>query len=299
MRNSFGEKLKKHFFLRLLLFTIATSFCSYAQEEKTDDLDDILDDLFFSNQQFLDELLETNSFSFLYTSLSYSNNTFFSGRDAGTDQFNFIPQVSYYHSSGVNLSVSGIYYEKFSPSWDFTSASLSYFNTLGKNKNTTYTAGYTRFFYSDGFDDFTNSIDLNIGIRNKKRTIGSNISASYLFGSDTSYQFVSSSYVAVDVLRKAKISIRLRPKLSFIVAKQNFTFFEELDTRPFFRSTTQSVFNLLNTQVTVPVSLTTNSWDFDVGYSINIPNAVANESNLPATNFFSISIGYVFDLTKK
>jgi len=84
----------------LLLFSIATSFCSYAQEENLEDLDGLIDELFFNNQQFLDELIESDfSFNFLYTSVSYNSNTFFSGRDSGTDQFNAIPQVSYYHSS--------------------------------------------------------------------------------------------------------------------------------------------------------------------------------------------------------
>ena len=84
----------------LLLFSIATSFCAYAQEESLEDLDGLIDELFFNNQQFLDELIESDfSFDFLYTSVSYNSNTFFSGRDSGTDQFNTIPQVSYYHSS--------------------------------------------------------------------------------------------------------------------------------------------------------------------------------------------------------
>ena len=118
----------------LLLFSIATSFCAYAQEESLEDLDGLIDELFFNNQQFLDELIESDfSFDFLYTSVSYNSNTFFSGRDSGTDQFNTIPQVSYYHSSGFNASISGIYYQNFDPSWDFTSVSLGYFKTTGKN----------------------------------------------------------------------------------------------------------------------------------------------------------------------
>jgi len=104
------------------------------------------------------ELLESDfSYNFLYTSVSYNSNTYFSGRDSGTDQFNIIPQVSYYHSSGFNASISGIYYQNFDPSWDFTSVSLGYFNTLGKQKNIIYNLGYTHFFYADGYDFFTNS----------------------------------------------------------------------------------------------------------------------------------------------
>ena len=180
----------------LLLFTMATSFCSYGQEDNLDDIDGLLDELFFNDQQFLDELIESDfSYNFIYTSVSYNNNTYFSGRDVGTNQFNIIPQVSYYHSSGFNASISGIYYQEFSPNWDFTSLSLGYFNTLGEQKMFVYNLGYTKYFYTDGYDGFTNSIDLSFGVRNKKRNFGTTISASYVFGTDVSYQVVSNTFV--------------------------------------------------------------------------------------------------------
>mgnify|MGYP000176866819 FL=1 len=296
----FYQKIKTNIkVFGLLLFTVATSFCSYAQEKEDDVIDDLLDDLFFSDKQFIDELVEGgSSFNFIYASLGYNSNTFFSGRDSGTDQFNIIPQVSYYHSSGFNASISGVYYQNFDPHWDFTSLSLGYLNTLGKNNTVIYSAGYTKFFYADDFDDFTNSIDLSLGIRNKKRTLGSTISGSYLFGSDESYQIVSSSFARINLLRKANYALRIRPTISFIAAKQSFTYFERFRTRPFIRLITQEVFNVLNTQVLIPVSFTLKSWDFELGYALNLPNAVANESDLPTTGFLSFSLGYLFDFSK-
>jgi hypothetical protein len=286
----------------LLLFSIATSFCSYGQEKISDDIDDLIDELFFDNQQFLDEFIESDfSYNFLYTSISYNSNTFFSGRDVGTDQFNLIPQVSYYHSSGFNASISGIYYENFAPSWDFTSVSLGYFNTLGRQKNIIYNVGYTKYFYSDTFDDFTNSLDFSIGIRNKKRTLGSTISTSYLFGTDESYQIVSSSFVNFNVKRTSNFAVRFRPNINFIIARQSFFFSKILRTPsgPQLFEFRQNVFDLLNTQVSFPISLTTNSWDFEIGYNINLPNMVANEADLQTTSFVNFSFGYMFDLNKK
>lgn len=299
MINSYQKIKTKFRVFGLLLFSMATSFCSYAQDRSDEDIDVILDDIFFSNKQFLDELIEGgSSYNFLYASAAYNSNTYFSGRDSGTDQFHIIPQVSYYHSSGFNTSISGLYYQNFDPRWDFTSVSLGYLNTLGNSNTIIYGAGYTKFFYVDDFDDFTNSIDINLGIRNKKRTLGTTISASYLFGSDQSYQLVSTSFARINLIRKATFALRLRPTLSFIVAQQEFTYFQRFATRPFFRSVTQEVFNLLNTQLTIPLSITAKSWDFEFGYYLNIPNAVANESDLPNTSFFGLSVGYLFDLNR-
>lgn len=288
-------------FFRLLLFTIATSFCSYAQEINEDDIDLLLTDLFFSEQQFLDELIESDaSYNFLYTSISYNNNTYFSGRDAGTDQFHVIPQISYYHSSGFNGSVSGIYYQEFLPNWDFTSLSLGYFNSLGKKKNIVYNLGYTKFFYTDGYDVFTNSLDISLGVRNKKRTLGTTISASYLFGTDESYQVISNSYVNFTLIRTPNFVVRLRPNVNFIIAKQSLAIERIIfvNQQSVIETINFNIFDLLNTQITIPLSLSIKSWDFELGYNLNLPNPVLKESNLEATSFFSLSVGYLFDLNK-
>ena len=296
------QKVKKQLqFYGLLLFSLATSFCSYAQEENLDDIDGLIDELFFYDQQFLDELIEGGlTYNFLYTSVSYNTNTFFSGRDSGTDQFNIIPQVSYYHSSGFNASISGIYYQNFAPAWDFTSVSVGYFNTIGKQKNFNYNLGYTHFFYSDDFDDFTNSIDLSVGIRNIKRTLGTTLAASYLFGTNTSLQLVSNSFLNINLKRTSNLALRFRPNISFIIADQTYTFSSLIRSPlgPRIVTVVQEVFDLLNTQLSFPLSLSTKSWDFEVGYHLNLPNAVSNESNLSNTNFFSFSVGYLLDLNK-
>ena len=285
----------------LLLFSMATSFCSYAQEENLEDLDSLIDELFFNNQQFLDELIENDfSINFLYTSLSYNSNTFFSGRDSGADQFNIIPQVSYYHSSGFNASISGIYYQNFDPNWDFTSVSLGYFKTLGKNKNFHYNIGYTKVFYTDDFDDFTNSLDLSLGIRNKKRTIGTTVSASYLFGSDESYQVVSSSYLNFTLKRAPNFALRLRPNVNFIITKQSIAVKKVvfIDQQIVTEIINFNIIDLLNTQLSFPLSLSTKSWDFEFGYNFNFPNLVLKESSIPTSSYFNFSIGHLFDLNK-
>ena len=286
----------------LLLFSIATSFCLHAQEEPSEDLDLLIDELFFNDQQFLEEFIESDfSYNFVYTSFSYNSNTYFSGRDSGTDQFNVVPQFSYYHSSGFNASISGVYYQDFDPSWDFTSASLGYFNTIGKHKNILYNLGYTKYFYTDSFDDFTNSFDVSLGIRNKKRTLGTSVAVSYLFGSDNSYQIVSSTFANFTPKRTSRFAARFRPSINFIISKQTLTFPKIVvsDRNIILKAVSYSIFDLLNTQISFPISLTTNFWDFELGYTINLPNAVVYEKDLNTSGFFSFSIGYMFDFKRK
>lgn len=285
--------------VRLLLFIIATSFLSYAQEpNENEQLDILLGELFFNENEFIDDILESiQTKNFIYTQVRYNNNTFFSGRDSGIDQFNLSPELTYYHKSGFNISVSGIYYENFDPNWDYTNISLGYYNTIGTNKLFHYKTGYTKYFYKDGWDTFTNSLDASIGIRNKKRNLGSVLAASYLFGTDQSLQLVSNNYSRISLIKRKEFSLKLRPQLNFIVAKQTIALeqLNDIGGESTLEFVEYDIFDLLNTQVNLPLTFTTKSWDIGLGYTLNFPSAVATEENLKTTGFFNFSIGYLID----
>ncbi|NNK83704.1 MAG: hypothetical protein HKO92_11325 [Flavobacteriaceae bacterium] len=286
---------------RLLLFLVATTFHINAQELEKDEIDILLDDLFFNEQELVEDILNSfNTYNFLYSNISFNNNTFFSGRESGVNQFNIVPQLSYYSSSGFNVSVSGIYYETFNPNWDFTNISLGYYKAIGKEKLFHYNVGYTRYFYSNGWDTFTNSTDLSLGIRNKNKSLGTKFSVSYLFGKDQSFQIVSSSYANASLSRTKNYVLKFRPQISFLIAQQTIALAQlPLDTNLDLEYEYNDIFDLLNTQLNLPISLSTKSWDFELGYNINFPSPVESESNLDITSFFNLSIGYLIDLDKK
>ncbi|NND79675.1 MAG: hypothetical protein HKN53_07245 [Maribacter sp.] len=286
----------------LLLFTVATSVGLNAQDKEGDEIDLLLDQLFFNDQQFIDEILDSfNTYNFLYTNLSFDSNTFFAGRDSGVDQFNLIPQLSYYSSSGFNVSISGLYYETFTPNWSFTNVYVGYYHAIDNKKRLHYNVGYTRYFYSDDWDTFTNSIDLGISLQNKKKTMGTKLDASYLFGTDQSFQLTSRTYANVTLTRNKNFVLKFRPQVDFLIAQQTIAL-EQLNTQGNPTSTEfiyNDIFALLNTQLNLPIILATKSWDFELGYNINFPSAVETESNLNRTGFFNISIGYLIDLDTK
>jgi hypothetical protein len=283
----------------LLLFTAATSVNLYAQEPKKDEIDMLLDELFFNDEQFMYDILNSfNTNNFIYTNVSFNSNTFFTGRDSGINQFNLVPQISYYSTSGFNISISGIYYETFSPNWDFTNVSIGYYNTLGKKKSFNYNVGYTRYFYANGWDVFTNAISLSLGARNNNRTLGTRLTTSYLFGTDQSFQIVSRNYANLTLTKGHNYSLKFRPQLSFIIAQQT-TALEQLNTQGEVTTTEyiyNDIFDLLNTQLNIPISLATKSWDFELGYNINFPSRVETEPELDTTGFVNLSIGYLIDL---
>ena len=296
-RNTFMQKLNM---IKLLLFTVATSFISYGQQNKDDqDIDSLLDELFFNDKELVDDLLNSiNQYDFIYTSLIYNSNTFFAGRDSGVDQFNVIPQVSYFSSSGFNAAVTGIYYQNQENKWDFVSLTAGYANTIGKQKNIHYNLGYSRFFYSDSWDEFNNSIDLLLGIRNQKRTLGLVVNGSYLFGTDNSVQISSRIYGNFSLVRESDYAIKFRPQVNFLVAEQVIAYIIPPRNGNLPRVGISEEFNLLNTQLSIPISYTSSTWDVELSWNLNMPSPIANEGSLNSTNFFSLSVGYLFDLRK-
>ncbi|MGK0235879.1 MAG: hypothetical protein ACI9EK_002420 [Psychroserpens sp.] len=283
--------------IKLLLFTIATSFVSFGQEKNEDDiLDSLLDDLFFNDKEFVDDILNSiNQYDYLYTTATYNSNTYFAGRDSGLDQFSFIPQISYYSSSGFNATISSVYYENQSPNWDFVSLSAGYSNTIGKKKTVHYNIGYSRFFFNDDFDSFNNSIDFMLGARTDNSMFGVLFSGSYLFGTDQSVQLSSRIYGNIPLTRQSNFALKFKPQVSFLLAQQAIT----LKNINSLMSITTEEFGLLNTQLNLPVSFATSSWDFELSWNLNLPSPLPNEKNLNSTNFFALSIGYLLDLKKK
>lgn len=286
--RKFGTTLK---LIKLLLFTIATSLVSYGQETDDQEIDSLLDELFFSDAQLVDDLMNAiNEYNFIYASATYSSNTFFAGRDSGVDQLNIAPQISYFSSSGFNAAISSVYFAEQSPNWDFVSITAGYGNTIGKKKNFHYNVSYSRFFFSDGFDDFNNSIDGFIGLRNKERTFGGIFSASHLFGSEQSIQLSSRIYGNFNLDRGSSWALKFRPQLNFLIAEQAVSFI------PPPLPITNEEFTLLNTQLNLPISYTTSTWDIELGWNLNMPNSIQGEGSLDSTNFFTLSVGYLFDL---
>jgi len=92
--------------------------------------------------------------------------------------------------------------------------------------------------------------------------------------------------------------LNLRPQLNIILGKQTielwiFVIKNGMSTS---QSYSSNVSNLYNTQVNLPLQLNVDSFDFELGYNINFPSEVGNETNLKNTSYFNFSVAYLFNL---
>ncbi len=287
-------------FLTFLMFL--GGLITYAQEksppDKEKEVDEIIDSLL--EEDILNELVQnTNNFKFLYVSVDYNSETYFSGRDIGVDQYNIRPQITFMHSNGFMLSLSGIYYNEFVPKWDHTAATIGYNKNLGEKKLFRLYATGSKYFYSEGVDNpFHYTLTFGAGIKNKHRTIGTQLSGTYLFGNDQSFQMTSTSYASFKLLKTKKSSLKLRPELSIIAGQQTFELAQAtiVDGLLITNYLENDVFDLINTQINLPLEFSTGFFDFELGYTINLPSAIGTETNLRTTSFFNLSVAYLIDL---
>lgn len=292
--------MKKTGVLLLLIFSVLTIYAQEIPEKDkialSTEEDEIIDNL-LGDDIDVDQFLESiASFQFLYFSVDYNNKTYFSGRDIGTDQFNINPQITYIHSNGFFVGVNGVYYSEFTPNWDYTSVTVGYGQSFGKSKAYKWTSSYARYFYSAGVDNpFTNAISFGLEATNKKKTLGTELSATYLFGDDTSFQVVSSSYGVVNLFKAKEYQLRLRPELNIVVAQQTIQLAQTFTIRgrKFTRYIQNNDFGLINTQLQIPLQLNVGDFDFELGYIVNFPSALEGETGLEITNNINFSISYL------
>lgn len=284
--------------LWLLLFAMGANNYSYCQnEQELDELDILLDEILFSEDQFIDDIMEdAYRYNILYTSLTFNSNTYYFGRSNEVDQFNLTPQISYSSSKGIVASISGIYFDEYEPNWSHTNVSMGYFNYIGKKELFRYHVGYTHTFFSDGWDSLTNSIDVIVGLRNEKRTLGIKIYGYYLFGKGQSYLMVAEGYGNFTLLKRSKYKIKHRPEINFIFGQQMLYYNRYYHNGN--ENWEDSYNGLMNTQLSLPIYLVTKSWDFEIGYTINFPTAFYSGGSPSPTGFFSVSVGYLIDFSR-
>ena len=300
--------MKKFLFSIVFISSFVVGFSQEQLTNKNEDneVNEILDELL--NQQSFDDLMASLvNADFLYFSLNYNSDTYFSGREIDVNQYNMTPQISYMNSKGFFASISGVIYSEFIPNWDVTILTVGYGKSFGKNNLFRYFGSVSGYLYSNNDIDglYNSNVNAGIGIKNKKNTIGSQLSGSYYFGGESTFQIVSRSYANINLVKNKKHSLKFRPQISVISGSQlvNITgvSFENelLNTKSIVEqevSETKKEFSLIYTQLNFPIQYSYNSFDFEIGYNLNIPFELENETNLNNTGFFNIGLSYLLDL---
>ncbi|CAI8278424.1 MAG: Uncharacterised protein [Flavobacteriales bacterium] len=277
-----------------LLFVMISALCT-AQEVELSEADVILDDLFVSDSldvlKLFDKLKKQD---YLYTTVIYNNKTLFSGRDFGVNQYSMFPSISYIDGDNFFLNLNAGYYSGVNPTWDFVTLSGGYSNYLNKRKTLLASGVYSYSSYSQDVADLNNH-RLTAGLSFRKKWFRNTLTLGYLFGGASSTFVSNNTYISIDILDTKLFDISLRPRIGFFWGNQTVS--ELVFIRPRqFEYVNTNYFQLLNTEVGIPVELDFGNWDVEIEYTFNSPKALPSEEGLKNSGFILLSLGYLIEL---
>ena len=275
--------MKKFLFVGFLL--VHLHIFSQTKEEDTI-LDSVMDE-FFSTDSLLVDLSKTN---YLYTNFSFDESVFFAGRDFDINQFGFTPSISYMRGQNFFISVGSAYFSELDPKWDFVSISSGYSLFLDRKERFSLMGIYSRIFFADDTAQL-NPNRLSAALAFRKNSFRLRCATGYLFGGSTAFYTSLTSSYDISIFETESWEMSFNPQLSFLMSEQTIS--EQIASGFFTTQTVErNVFDLINTQISIPLELDRGNWDFQLSYNINLPKALANESNLSPTGYLSFSIGY-------
>lgn len=277
-----------------LFFVMISALCT-AQEVELSEADVILDDLFVSDSldvlKLFDKLKKQD---YLYTTVIYNNKTLFSGRDFGVNQYSMFPSISYIDGDNFFLNLNAGYYSGVNPTWDFVTLSGGYSNYLNKRKTLLASGVYSYSSYSQDVADLNNH-RLTAGLSFRKKWFRNTLTLGYLFGGASSTFVSNNTYISIDILDTKLFDISLRPRIGFFWGNQTVS--ELVFIRPRqFEYVNTNYFQLLNTEVGIPVELDFGNWDVEIEYTFNSPKALPSEEGIKNSGFILLSLGYLIEL---
>lgn len=283
-------------FMRKLKFILACiTALVLAQERVKSEADAILDELFPIDSLTIESMvLDLKKQDFLYINTLYNTKTLFSGRDFGVEQYSFFPAISYIDSNNFFLNVGSGYYSEVDPQWDFISFSGGYSNHLNKKKSIVATVAYSYTTFTEDVADLNNQrVSLSLSYRAK--WFRNALSGGYLFGGNRSSYLSNNTYFNIDLLASKSLDISIEPRVGVFWGNQTITELVRIGSFQF-QEVSTDVFQLLNTEVSIPIEFDFGKWDFEIDYTYAMPNALPGEEKPSNNGYFSISLGYLIRL---
>ena len=306
-----------------LLFTLH----SYSQQTQLDkEINELIDDLFFNNNPIEDLVNSISIKDFVYINVNYNSNTFYAGRKADFDQYNFTSQITYFNKRGWYVNVSGIFLSELDPKWDLTSLAGGYSQKLGEKGNFVWNTNISKYFFTvDSSDIFSNRISSGFSYYSNNGKIFFNSVGSYFFGGSNLFQIQANLIYNISlyneynstkrspsnddiIMLSDNINVAKRksdyqkPVIEFSPSLVLFVNSEKISTvtnsllfnRNYSLLSEQTYFGLINTQLQLPVNLNWKYFDIEISYNLNFPKSVFTVVDPKVTSFFGFSLGYFF-----
>ena len=279
------------FFLFLLFVCWSSlSLAQNPESEEPSDIDELLDELFVVDTLAVLQAYDELKGGFLYASISFDEQAYFSGRDFDVDQFGLAPSLTYLSSHGTYLFAGGTYYSELDPTWDLFAIGAGQFWSLGTKKQWSVSANYTHSFLGEDSEGL-NTHRLSLSVSYKLNPLQLNVAGGYLFGADPSYYIASSISYETTLAQIGPFELTFEPNLYLLFSQQNI-----IEQVSLFRFTESTVFDRVNSQLELPFTLDNNTLDITLSYTRNFPKNLFEDEDLSSSGYVSISLGWLIPL---
>ncbi len=295
----------KRLYILILVFSLFSGKYLFSQEQESK-LDSVLDAILFEDEDLLKLIYEDVNTQFLFTGINYNSKSLYAGRSIGVDQFDITGQVHYFHSSGFNFGLAGVAYSGFEPKYNTTVLSAGYFHKFKNAPPLSIRASYSRYFFEevDSVESSSFNSSLSFGSSFTKKHFGSSASITFLIGDEFSNQIDASIWGSFNLLKFGYSNkLSFEPEVSVYFGNQTAIYGQfgtDYASYLFYLLNQEyEVFGLMNTEITIPLTLSIKNLDLDLGYYLDLPRALGDEPKIDPIGYWGIGISYLFDLSRK
>ena len=284
----------------LFIFFIATTI--FAQEP--DAIDSVLNELYFEDAD-LYELFDGNTnFHFLYFVGGYNSGTYYAGRQLGENQHNLTGQMYYFMTNGLYFGASAANYSYLDPSFRSVVVSAGYSNSIRKFDFFRYRLSYDRYVYVNMGTDFepTYNSDVNAGITLRYKFAGLRYDYTLLIGKETGHIMTLDFFTKFKLLTLGKYDrIQFAPEVSNYYSSELVEYYTnaaEVEANPLVDPiyVVKEEYGLMNTSVTLPLSIAYHQFDFEVSYTYHFPKSLDPAYYYEESGFWGISLAYIISI---
>ena len=276
--------------IAIFIFSIIKVF------SQADKLDSLLNDLIFNDTVYDYLSRSVVKYDFIYSGIGFKSNTFYAGRDYGSDIYNTSGYIYYYHNKGIYLGASGMMYEGLTPFLNTVALSAGFYKTIDKNKLFTFKISYNRYFYfqTDTSIEYSFKNNTNLGLSFKKNWFGARIYTGLSFGKESRFNVSSVLYSRINVIKLGKYNrIYTMPEISAYFGSETIETLNESQM-----INIKDVYGLLNTQFYLPLTISVGNFEIELAYTINFPVSQDDNVTYPVSSLFSASVGYLLPIKR-
>ncbi len=235
----------------------------------------------------------------LGVSTGYTSNVNFQGRKIGNDQFGASAGLDYLTASGFGFHYAADYWS------GFTNTGISQ-HTLGLSYNFDLAdwlegnIGYEHWFLNSGNDTLNKAIDnyFTFELVADANFVKPHFLASYIKGDDKAYGFEIGLGAPISLINNDDSKLEITPDITLMAGTDTrlTTFITKRNAnrgKPIVTNNSQSIFGLLNTEFTLPITYSLPRFEVSAAAHFAIPHSLSS-SDIVSDNivYYTLSLNY-------